>query len=145
MLLERIEGNAMPGVASFESVRFSLAFLAIDLRDASGAGDALRRNPETATIHDETADCTDLRTRQFLLLAELQKQRMYLFLAEIGMLVSESFDLLDGPGIPQAFAHHRGPPRAGIEALEPSSTRCEFLLPLEQRPPLYAVCVHRCR
>ena len=42
VLLERIEGNTVARIASFESVRLPFAFLAFDRRDASGARDALR-------------------------------------------------------------------------------------------------------
>lgn len=144
VLLERVEGNTMAGIACRESVGLPLAFMSFDERDPAGARDALRRDPKTAEVNNEAANCPLFGAGQLLFSAECDEQRMQLLFAKVRMFVPHSLDLLDDGGVPQTFADDFRSSGAWVERLELASSRFELPLPFEQCPALHIVRVH-CR
>ena len=129
VLLEGVEGNTVPWVASGESMRLPVGFEACNGSDATGPRDALWHHAQSAEVFEYPADRLFLGTSQFLRVAILFEQWVQLLFPQILMFEAEPLDFLDDPSVPQTTSLHLGSLRFGVEAFELPFVATETLLP----------------
>jgi hypothetical protein len=119
--------------------RFSEDFLPLVCQYLPFASRLEGSHSQATPVFDDTPDGGRFGTREVLLDATRQQQRVQLLLSEVGVLLTQSFDLtLHTPIIP-TLPFLLGSTRAAVERLELALSFLEFLLPEVQRSLLHAV------
>lgn len=115
---DRVECDQVSGVFYGDITRFSQYFASFVRLHPAGAGDPHRYGTHTTFVLHDTTDSSRFWTRNGYGVAVCLKERVELLLHEVGIGVTQSFDLGDDTVVVPTATFLLGCPRTAVQALE---------------------------